>query len=388
MTTYVFHSTDTGLPQAGVDGIAGAGIANILDPCLVNGFNSKSGVTVTRSGGTATYTYNNHGYAALSVVTIGGFNETDYNVTGTITNVTANTWDMTVANSPATPGTGTGTSIKAPIGWSTTFTGTNIRSYKQKSGTNQLTLGVDDTSTSNLNVRLFESMTAAGTTFSSGVNPTPSQAQNAGGLYCYKSSVGAGTYRNWQMFSNGKIFYLFIQFQGVTTSGSGMAFGDFTSYRYGDAYNTCLIASIAINAGGANQNFWNGPSTGVPANASMSGHYIARPFTGIGGSYNCYKWWDATRACTAVTIEPGAAGGAYPSPTEGGIILSPMWIFEGNNGRRGHLPGMWVPCHNRALTHGDTFTGQAGSSLAGKTFEVVNGGSGAQLVIETSDTWS
>ena len=389
MPIYIFRSSDTGLPTAGVDAAAGSMTTNVLDPTLVNGYNSRSGVTVTRSGGTATYTFNSHGYAAGSIVTIGGFNETDYNVTGLISNITANTWDMTVANAPATPGTGTGTSIKAPIGWSTTFTGTNIRSYKQKVGSNQFTLGVDDTNASNTRVRMYESMTVAGVAQASGANGTPNDVLfPTGGLYAYKSSAAAATYRNWVLVSNGKIFYLFWQHTGVTTSGQGLAFGDFTTYKYGDAYNTILIANEVASA--INTNIRIGTmNTGV--NNNTNGHFCMRFHHGSGAGAYLGKGTDSFRSINAIECGSATSSLTYPSPTEGGLLMAPLWLMEsqtGWNGIRGHLPGLWCPLHSRPLAHGDTFSGTAGTVLAGKTFEVYNIGSVGQLIFETSDTWS
>lgn len=68
---------------------------------------SKSVTSITRSGTTATATSAAHGYANGDYVLIAGANETQYNGTFTISNVTTNTFDYTVSGSPATPATGT-----------------------------------------------------------------------------------------------------------------------------------------------------------------------------------------------------------------------------------------------------------------------------------------
>ena len=63
--------------------------------------------SLTRTGTTATATFTLHGYVDGQYVTIADAVETDYNGTFLISNVTANTFDYTVANSPTTPATGT-----------------------------------------------------------------------------------------------------------------------------------------------------------------------------------------------------------------------------------------------------------------------------------------
>jgi len=69
-------------------------------------------VTITRSGATATVTTSvNHTLSTGMSVTIAGATQTDYNGTYTITVTGATTFTYTVANSPATPATGTITAV-------------------------------------------------------------------------------------------------------------------------------------------------------------------------------------------------------------------------------------------------------------------------------------
>jgi hypothetical protein len=52
----------------------------------------------------------------------------------------------------------------------------------------------------------------------------------------------------------------------------------------------------------------------------------------------------------------------------------------------GWLKGVWQSkCNISSLANGDTFTGSG--ALAGKTFEVLKLASGANVCLETSDTW-
>ena len=62
---------------------------------------------ITRSGTTATYNLTAHGRSNGDIVQIANAGEAAYNILAVISNVTANTFDYTVAGSPATPSTGT-----------------------------------------------------------------------------------------------------------------------------------------------------------------------------------------------------------------------------------------------------------------------------------------
>ena len=69
--------------------------------------NTKSVTSISRSGSTATATIANHGYANGDWVLIRGATAPEYNGVFVISGVTANTFDYTVAGTPATPATGT-----------------------------------------------------------------------------------------------------------------------------------------------------------------------------------------------------------------------------------------------------------------------------------------
>ena len=62
---------------------------------------------LTRSGSTATVSYTAHGYSTGYLIRIAGADQADYNGLHTITVTDANTFTFPVANSPATPATGT-----------------------------------------------------------------------------------------------------------------------------------------------------------------------------------------------------------------------------------------------------------------------------------------
>lgn len=257
------------------------------------------------------------------------------------------------------------------MGWTKPYTGTNKAAYRSPAGTNQFYLRVDDSAANFARIVGYEAMTDVDT----GTGPFPTAAQVSGGLYLDKSTATAT--RAWKFISNGTMFYLFIQANG--TNWFLTAFGDFTSYKSGDVYGTCIIAQTA--SGTASQN----AATVVTALASVTaGHYIARAYTQIGSSKQFGKFTDSVRNNNSSAI--GVNGMTYPSPVEGGLHLAPVWMAEGAEGIRGLLPGLWAPMHARPLTDGDTFTGVG--NLSGRSFEAFDFGNGInQCFMETTDTW-
>lgn len=294
-----------------------------------------------------------------------------------------------------------GYGAKSAAGWSKAFTGTNLAAYRAASG-NQYYLAVDDSGGSGANFARISGYTAM-TSVTAGTGQFPFPAQVAGGLYVQKSSTVDSTVRAWVLVTNGTMVYFFPEiaatvgaWAGTTNTGSGngqFCFGDFTSYRPSDSYNTLIMASATTTA----SNGVLGTKI-ISINSTLTasvGHYLARAFTqftqGMGFA-KCvpgdYSYSVATIAGSGNTQLP-----TFPDPVTGGILTSPIEILEGSLSMsnyivRGKLPGLWAPLHALPGAQGDTFSGAG--DLAGKTFMFVNAYSLAttgRMFIETSNTW-
>lgn len=256
------------------------------------------------------------------------------------------------------------------LGWTKPYTGTNKAAYLMPSGTNQRYLRVDDTGTTSARIVGYESMSDVDT----GTGPFPTAAQMSGGLYWGKSSSGSAA--AWIAVSDGALVYLFMKYGG--TYWLGGCFGDFESYKTSDAFNTIIIGETSAPGNTTNLD-------DVTAVWSAStGHYIARSYTQTGTSITAGKVTDLSSANNASAM--GGGGMTYPSPVDGGLHLTPLWLSQASVavGFRGLLPGLWNPLHSTPITHGDTFDGTG--VLAGRSFEAITTFSG-QMFIETSDTW-
>lgn len=277
---------------------------------------------------------------------------------------------------------------KPAAGWSKPFSGTNAAAYRAGGGT-QSYLDVVDTSTTATKLRGFVTMTALG----AGSDPFPTVAQASAGSYFYKSADET-TARPWVLVADSKRFYLFgasaqttaegMQASSNLSTNHAMFFGDIVSYAPSDSYSATLIASASS---GPTSSMFGAVDPG--GDATSLGHYIARDYTKTGSSLNCCKTASGRANANAL----GFAGGSYPSPVHGGIDLEPVFVSEpATRATRGHMPGLWNPIHTRPGTPMDTFTGKAGTPIAGKTFIILpvvysSTSSNGHCCLEISDTW-
>ena len=285
---------------------------------------------------------------------------------------------------------------KSALGWTKAFTGTNRASYQASTG-NKLYLDVkDDIAGSSTDwytaVRGYETMSAVGT----GTGLFPTTAQVAADTFYWQKSIesSSATAVSWMLIGNQKTFYLWARLLSTDTAapngdnGYFCAFGEFTSFRSSDAYNTIIIGQTTHSSPSTN----NTVASLVSAmNVSSTGHYVARSFTQSGTSVTVGKTSDAHKAggATLCGQTTGVTQLVYPNPEDGGLYIAPVWINESAvNSLRGILPGFWNPLHVAPLVTHDTFTGTG--NLAGKTFEGLTttySSVKGQVFIETSNTW-
>ncbi len=278
-----------------------------------------------------------------------------------------------------------GYGAKSAAGFAKEFTGTNLAVYRAATG-NRFRMRLDDTNTQEGRVVLYETMSDVNT----GTNPTPSAAQVSGGLFVRKSNTADATVRPWVAVSNGTCFYFFpfssdtaLSATPTATGTSGhLFFGDFTSYKSGDAYG-----SIILTAGATGNSLGRMGSVTVSTTLSTAlvGHYIPRSYPQIGTSTPAAKRVPGDWTSTTTMGTTGLP--AYPDFVTGGIPLNPVEIWE-TGVTRGKMPGMWAPLVANPANNLDTVTGSG--DLAGKTFMILysyDAASIGRLLIETSNTW-
>jgi hypothetical protein len=284
----------------------------------------------------------------------------------------------------------TGYGAKAAAGWEKAFSGTNLAAYRAATG-NRYYLRVDDTGTTEARIVGYEVMT----TVNAGTAPFPTAAQQSGGLYARKSEVADTSARGWVVVATGTCFYFLPQTNNsdwtVDPSYQYICgqffFGDFSSFKSGDTFNTAIIAASGsgTSAGRLGSNAM-APNT----SPSIPGHYVCRGFDGGGASKACGK-----RALYDVTQRTPFGTSSYPSfpcVVTGDLLVSPIVILETDAGtttiQRGVLPGLWALLNALPGAHADTISGTG--TLVGKSFQLINVSDTATVgraMIETSNTW-
>lgn len=384
MEATFYYNGMTGGPAPGT---AGAGdLITVLDACLVNGFNTVTLTSITRSGSTATATYTSHGFKAGQLVYIAGANETEYNGNKRVLTVPdANTFTFTVSGTPATPATGTITAKTPGLGWTKDYTGTNLATFRPAAG-NRRWLRVDDTPTNNSIILGYNAMTAVST----GTDPFPNTTfVAANGLRIAKPNDTNG----WFLVGNDRCFYLC-----AATSGSYwtyMFFGDAPSYKSGDTDNTmimgCHIGSDT-NANGQTQSYFFANNYGGNPNTAGTGPCLYRDYTGTGtiGAQGLVFSSFGTTGTQFLNKTTGLFN-VGPSPITGGYhigFVDALESISSINHPRMRMPGLiTTPNKIDYASYDKTYFGGV-SSFGGiilKNMDSVNGGSNAGLAFALCD---
>lgn len=321
-------------------------------------------------------------------------------------------------------------------GWTINQTAASKRGYKQNlTGANNasgMLLYVDDTApgtggAKEARVCGFETMSAITPTGTGQFPLTAQSAVGTGQLVIRKSNTADAIARPWTCIANGQTIYLFIESGDWASPVAAMPFifGDFKPYKVSDQYAVGIIGRQDENLGAGQAHYdmfqlvsaSNHGQQYTLLNA-MRGHYVARHWTGVGGSKACGKTFDYSRvggynnfagnwlsdtgiidvfnACN-MTYGRFATTAAASSPNGPDNSIMPSALFINHNGSlRGYWPGLWVPLQDRPVSHNDTFTiasgGLAGKSLIAQQFPAlinINYSTEVGLIlIETSDTWT
>ena len=329
-----------------------------------------------------------------------------------------------------------GYGTQTAAGWTINQTAANKRGYKQNTTGSNNTAGmclyVDDTGPGGAGTKEaracgFETMTAITPT---GTGQFPSGAQSGvgiGTLVIRKSNTADATARAWTCIANGQTIYLFIESGDFTSplAAPVFVFGDFKPYKTGDQYAVGIIGRQDENQGNGAANYENFQLTPLSNRGqsytlqnAMRGHYVARHWTGVGGSKACGKTFDYGRVVGNNTYQGSWASdtgiadnynncyityGRYattgaptaPNGPDNSLLLSSMFINHSGS-LRGYWPGLWVPLQDKPINHNDTFSiasgGLSGKSMIAQAFPaMINGNNSSEnglIIVETSDTWS
>lgn len=331
MTTSVkyFHSELPGAPV--LSGTAGSRIA-VLDACLVNGWGLLTASGVSVAGGVATATFTaSHSFEPLSVILVAGASVPAINGEQRVTSTASLSISWPAPGVADGPVSGTITIKLAPAGW-VKMSGTNKAAYKSGNvSASGCWLQIDDTGAQLARLRAYDAMTDVNT----GTGPTPTDAQQSGGLYMSCSSTATTAARKWIVAASDKFCILLIAYSASYPNDySAYAFGDFPSLKSGDAYPFIVVADTVSYIGA----IYIGDSAAT-AIASAVGVFVVRNYTQVGGSIPAKLAKPGMLAASGASSNPPG-----PNPINNSLELSPTLIYEGagtNANRRGTLPGVY-----------------------------------------------
>lgn len=392
-----FHSGMAGAPVLSNNW---GDLIGVLDACLVTGFNLKAVDSITSAAGVATVTVSaGHGYKVDQVVSITGCEQSAYNGEQRVTGITASTFTFDVVGTPDSPAT-TQTSISckvAPLGWEKAFSGTNKAAYRSTDPASpRHYLRVDDSMKANTppynsyntswakwaNVGICESMTDIDTIVGpqAPFNPNyPEQnwkqrenwhwgwhkwfhGRQVGGEDYGDGGAGA---RNWVIVGDGRLFYLMNSVQpGFNWYGRGLyCFGDFPSFKPGDAFNTMLKAQDVFSS----QTHFSSPfqygHDGLLGTLKNDGVTVLRNHTQLGNPVRLHA---TTLNLNNDRMWAGRGGLPFPNAADFALWMLPVYLRQEDSNMRGMLPGMrWLP-HDRPysdMTVVDNVVNEAGKKF-------------------------
>lgn len=354
-------------------------MVDLLDACLVNGFNLKPITSITSADGVATVTIDvGHLYQVNQVLLIAGASDAAYNGEVRVLSATSTKFTYAVLGAPASPASGDTLTVKvAPLGIEKVFSGTNKAVYRSKNIlSNRPYLRVDNSKAEQYNtawakkakVGIAQGMSDIDTVVGAQapydpLNPNQNWQTtgdtDSGNVvdgwykwYYARRTDGSDTSafsnfnRSWVLVGDDRGFYLFNEFNNSGNVGrGGYCFTDFESYRQADPFNTLLAATDWYARADTGLSY-SGAAGYSNFNRSLdfTGKILMRDHTLLGG--NQRVGLTSLNTNNGQTISGRATGIPFPNPVDYSLILHPTYLMqEGGKGLRGKMPGlMWV--HN------------------------------------------
>lgn len=396
----VYKSTDAFAKK--ITGQAGSLIA-VLDDVLVLGYGSVQVNTVTKTDNIATIaTASAHGLNEGDICKISGADQSNYNGEFKVHILSTTTFTIPIPNEAPSAVTGTISCVKAPLGFTKAFAGTNKAAYRANDvNSNRFYLRVvDDASGTRGGGEAALSMYEVMTSVDTGDLQVPSTAKMPTTYVLAKSTVSDTSIRHWMIIGDSKRFYMFVYvYPGDTLSGvnniSNMIFGDVVSNNSNDAWATVLGAhptTIPTNFNLYNPMFGSCASPYSPlASFSSYGSYpsmvFMRDFNGAKGGrlaqcMGCGLTGSSSTLGNAIAIY-------YPNSVDGGLYLIPVILMQAEPvSVRGRLPGVYDNLHGRCMGHMDIIDNVDG--FPGRSFMMVYGNNVAisgSIIIDITGPW-
>lgn len=316
-------------------GQAGA-LIEVLDACLINGFDPRTPDSITVSSGVATVSISaGNPYGQFAVIEISGASVAALNDEWRIDTSAATSFTFLCPG--VADGSVTGASIKrAGAGWEKPFSGTNLAAYRSADPfSSRAFLQVNDADANFALVRGYLDMTEV----SVGTNPFPTIAQLTETTSKWiKSNVSSADSRQWALVADGRTFYWFPRF---TLSFGGGTFAEYL--RFGDILpleaQDPSICGIAVQSA----SFVSYPSQAVST---------AFSFSSSAGKYVSANRSGNILSCAHAELSIGNSAGQLNYPIDKFFLMRPL-ILEGGTGDSaplGYYPGVSLSANKLAST--------------------------------------
>jgi hypothetical protein len=375
-------------------------LTSMLDAVLVNGFNLKTVDSITSTGGVATATVSTgHGYVVNQVVLIAGCEQAAYNGEQVVTGVTASTFTFAVTGTPSPATTQSAISAKvAPLGFQIAFTGTNKRVYRSPNVlSTRPFLRVDNsldpvwttTYAKYAKVTMAENMTdidmfvGARAPYDPAL-PTKNEVGTGSGStaisgwYKWIHSHSAGSSqntdggtgaRNWVVVGDDRGFFIMLPRQTGHTVRSIHYFGDFASFKAGDAYPCLLTAVDDYNAANSGTSIYPSYNVEFEYTVNYVGKTLMRDYTQLSNPVRAGFF--TLNPSNAQMVSGRVVSVPWPNGPDFSLQLWPVWIREESGHVRGQMPGVFfIP---QSLPYSDLTVVENVVNYAGRKFLLVCG---------------
>lgn len=343
------HSGQVGAPQ--MNGAAGSNgqMLQVLDACLIDGFNPQTVTTATKTATTVTLTFGvAHGYVERQVVIVSGATDAALNGKHRVVSVTTNTITIDAVGVAAT--TGTITTKIAPLEFESIFGSADPlkRAYRSQNTQGTRTVLYLDMSlptghgydaanpAKRAMVSMCEDMTTLGAQINSYTDAQNNYAVDVNGhLFWYQvrdrtkaGAVSTAINGDWVIVGNGDVFYFFQEWSSDAGARAGKqrdfyAFGDVKSLG-GDADSFNCMWAGAINKNDGLNLFYssNGARYEGVVTTSKVGYFI-KAADGIG---NLKEFILTCGSGNLAALSSGAFNDiAVPNPASQSLIAIPLY---------------------------------------------------------------
>ncbi|CAI10230.1 hypothetical protein ebA7239 [Aromatoleum aromaticum EbN1] len=318
-----FHSGMANGPV--LRGEAGA-LIELLDACLINGFDSRAVDSIAVAGGVATVSLSaGNPFEQHVVIQLAGATPAALNAEWRIATSGASSFTFLCPGIADGTATGTITCKRAPAGWAKPFSATNKGVYQSiDTNTTQLYLRLDDAHAQYTRVRGYENMTDADT----GDGLFPTLAQCAATAYSWPKSNAAGiASRSWALVADGSMIHFLPVWTASYPHADVFRFGDAVPLFAADAYHCAISAAAAASPA------WPSHANATVMNMQyQTGCYFARGADQAAGA--------AVTRNIAMNVN-SAGGYSSAPPVAGELTFAPQIAFHAN-AIRASIPGLLV----------------------------------------------